>query len=283
MGEEEIALLVIMGVFMFFMMLYVGIPLILWGISVTMYKQNELLMDQAKKRLSGSWGGPIGAIAIFMGVSMIASVVMQFGGFFLQIIGAMFAPLFSAVEDNLAAAAVIMLIAVLVFVAFLIIMIVAQFLVYSGMTLGYTKYMILFTNRIEVDINELFLPFKSKKVLKTAFVTYLLKSIYIGLWSLLFVIPGVVAAYSYATTMFTLAENPNLRPSQALEMSKKMMYGHRAELFWLHCRFMGWGLLTMISGGIGVLWFYPYIMTTNVLFYQKLKRKMASPEERIQY
>lgn len=284
MGDEAIAVLVVLGVLLFFCLVYVGIPLLFWGISVTKYKQNELLMEKAKKRLSTSWGEAIGAVAVFLGISVLSSVLMQFGGLFFQIAGAGVAPLISASGDSVAVALFLMLLVILLFILFLVLVLLVQFALYAALTFGYAKFMILFTRGEKTDIALLFEPFRSKKLFKTVLITYLLKSLYIALWGMLFVIPGYFALYSYALTMFILAENPELKPSQALEKSKRIMQGHRAELFWLHCRFIGWGLLTLMSGGIGLLWLYPYMMCTTINFYEKLKRRSAvvSPEERIQ-
>lgn len=281
MSEGEFAAVLIFGMFLFFTALYLGVPLILWGISVTKHPQNELFMEKAKKRLSGSWGTAIGAAAVFFGICVLSSAVVQFGGIFFQMAGAVVTPLISA-SDSAVAAVILILMTFLLFALFLVTVIVLQFALYSGMTFGYTKFMILFTRGESVEIAQLFESFRSKGLFKTVLGTYFLKSLYIGLWGLLFVIPGYVALYSYAMTMFILAENPNLRASQALEKSRKMMRGHRAELFWLHCRFIGWGLLTALSGGVGLLWLYPYMMCATVLFYEKQKRKAAAPEERIQ-
>ena len=68
---------------------------------------------------------------------------------------------------------------------------------------------------------------------KTTALTRLLQTLYVLLWSLLLIVPGIMAAYSYAMTEFLLADNPDLPPSEALAQSKAMMYGNRWRLFCL--------------------------------------------------
>ncbi|NLE03060.1 MAG: DUF975 family protein [Fibrobacter sp.] len=100
---------------------------------------------------------------------------------------------------------------------------------------------------------------------------YLLMLLYIILWTLLLIVPGIIAAFNYSMTMFILADNPGLDASEALKKSKKMMNGNKAKLFYLYCRFIGWILLGFLTVGIGFLWITPYIMTSISLFYEDIR------------
>lgn len=90
------------------------------------------------------------------------------------------------------------------------------------------------------------------------------------LWSLLFIIPGIVASYSYSMTYYIMEDNKNLTGSEAIEKSKAMMKGHRMELFLLDLSFIGWMLLCVLTLGIGFLWLSPYMESAKASFYQKL-------------
>ena len=92
-------------------------------------------------------------------------------------------------------------------------------------------------------------------------------ALFIFLWSLLFVIPGIVAGYRYAMAPFIMAENPNIGAFEAIAMSKEMMRGHKGELFYLHLTFIGWKLLALFTFGIGNLFIAPYIATSEAAFY----------------
>ncbi len=98
----------------------------------------------------------------------------------------------------------------------------------------------------------------------------LLRGLYIFLWSLLFIIPGIVAGYSYAMADYILAEKPNMTASEAVELSKSMMYGNRFRLFCLQLSFIGWDILATLAFGIGHLWLTPYKQASYAAFYREV-------------
>lgn len=102
-------------------------------------------------------------------------------------------------------------------------------------------------------------------------VASLLMIIFVFLWSLLLIIPGIIAALSYSMTFFILADNPDLTASEAITKSKIMMFGHKTELFWLYLSFIGWAFLCLFTAGIGFLWLLPYIHTSTAIFYHQIK------------
>ena len=91
------------------------------------------------------------------------------------------------------------------------------------------------------------------------------------LWSLLFYIPGIIKALSYSMSMYILAENPEIGALEAIDRSKKMMDGHKMELFVLYLSFIGWYLLGAITFGIAFIWIIPYISATMANFYNSIK------------
>jgi uncharacterized membrane protein len=105
----------------------------------------------------------------------------------------------------------------------------------------------------------------------TKFIATLLVSLYTFLWSLLFIIPGIIKSYSYAMTPYILLDRPELSPTEAIKESEKMMDGHKMELFILDLSFIGWILLSMLTCGILVLYVEPYMMATKSAFYLELK------------
>ncbi|MBO5967401.1 MAG: DUF975 family protein [Clostridia bacterium] len=111
----------------------------------------------------------------------------------------------------------------------------------------------------------------------TKFVSTLLVSLYTFLWSLLFIIPGIVKSYSYAMTPYILLDRPELSATDAIKESEKMMNGHKMELFILDLSFIGWILLSMITCGILVLYVEPYMMATKSAFYLELKGPDPEP------
>lgn len=75
---------------------------------------------------------------------------------------------------------------------------------------------------------------------------YLLESLFVFLWSLLFTIPGIVALYRYRFAMWNLCENPDLSPLEALNMSKRQTLGYKSQLFGLDLSYLGWTVLSML-------------------------------------
>ena len=99
-----------------------------------------------------------------------------------------------------------------------------------------------------------------------------LVGLFTSLWSLLLIVPGIVKSYAYAMTPYILIDNPELSANQAINLSQKMMKGHKLDLFFLHLSFVGWIFISIFTLGIGSLWLNPYIMTTQAAFYQDLKK-----------
>lgn len=118
------------------------------------------------------------------------------------------------------------------------------------------------------DVADMFYGFKD---LWCAFKVQFLTGLFTSLWSLLFVIPGIIKALSYSMSMFILAENPGMPALEAIDRSKKMMDGHKADLFVLGLSFIGWFLLGSVTLGIAYIWIAPYVSTTYVNFYNEIK------------
>lgn len=92
-------------------------------------------------------------------------------------------------------------------------------------------------------------------------------SIFIFLWSLLFVIPGIIAAYRYSMAFYIMNDNPSIDIMEAIEQSKAMMQGNKGRLFCLHISFIGWAFLSVLTCGIGFFWLAPYINASVAAFY----------------
>lgn len=120
----------------------------------------------------------------------------------------------------------------------------------------------------DVQLEQLFDGFKN---FSNALIAYLLAGLYILLWTLLLIVPGIVAALSYSQVMFILAEDNKISPTEALKKSKQMMMGNKWKLFCLGWRFFGWLLLSILTLGIGLLWLMPYMQVSYAGFYEDIK------------
>lgn len=101
----------------------------------------------------------------------------------------------------------------------------------------------------------------------------ILSTIYIFLWTLLLIIPGIIKSYSYALTPYILVEHPEMSANEAIEESMRLMDGHKFDLFYLQLSFIGWAILSILSLGLGVFWLIPYQMTAQAAFYRDIKNE----------
>ena len=110
-------------------------------------------------------------------------------------------------------------------------------------TLGYAKYNLNLVDAQEAKVKDLFSQYHR---LGTGFGMQFFRNLYVSLWSLLFVIPGLIANFSYYMTPFILCENPDMTAREAIKESKKLMKGNKWRLFCLEFSFWGWYLLAML-------------------------------------
>ena len=116
-------------------------------------------------------------------------------------------------------------------------------------------------------------PFQMFKQYGRYLGTSLLTKIFIGLWSLLFVIPGIIMTYAYAMTPYIMHDNPEMGAMECIKKSKAMMKGYKWKLFLLDLGFIGWMLLGCITFGIYWLWLTPWMECSRAKFYEELKAR----------
>jgi uncharacterized membrane protein len=111
----------------------------------------------------------------------------------------------------------------------------------------------------------------------SAFKVTFLVGFYTFLWSLLFIIPGIIKGYSYSMAMYVLADNKGMSARECIAESKKMTNGHKAELFVLDLSFIGWYLLSCLTCGIAMLYVVPLINATHANVYETIKPVVEVP------
>jgi uncharacterized membrane protein len=154
-----------------------------------------------------------------------------------------------------------------------IIKFVANLIITGPLLLGMTAFYLTLSRRQEANLSQIFDGFQR---FVDALVTYLLMALFIFLWSLLLIVPGIMAALSYALTFFLMVENPDLKGKEALQKSKDMMNGHRGKLFCLFLRFLGWIILGALTFGIAFLWIIPYMQTAMARFYDDVRANSSA-------
>lgn len=142
---------------------------------------------------------------------------------------------------------------------------IAIWLVLLMVSLGFTIYSLQLTRHRAVGFANLLDGF-------SFFLRYLaltiISSIFIALWSLLLIFPGIIASYRYRMAVYLMLDNPQMGVMDCLRESKRLMHGHKGELFVLDLSFLGWAILSCIP--FVSLWTMPYMETTYAHYYQWL-------------
>ena len=228
----------------------------------------------ARRALTGRWGVAVGSsiVASLLGGIYSANINFNFNYSDNETAGNGIFSWFSNLTGSqmvfLGAAGAFLLNMALVFS-------IARLFIGSIVGIGYARFNLdLVDNVTEARFATLFSYMRFWKV---AIITRIVRTLYIVLWTLLFIIPGIIASYNYALTDYILAENPELTTKEALELSKKMMYGHRFRLFCLEFSFIGWAFLCVLSLGIGLIWLLPYTEAAKAAFYREVSFQYNNP------
>jgi uncharacterized membrane protein len=192
---------------------------------------NRDLMSAARARLHGNWTPAVLVALLYSGISMCLS---GFG--------------------------------MIPFVGFLAN--IGSILVAGPLALGLVMFYLPFARGGSPKVSELFSGFDQ---FFKAIAANLLMGLFILLWTLLLIVPGIIAGYRYSMTFYLLHDHPGLGPLEAIRLSKEMMAGNKWKLFCLHWRFFGWALLCILTCGIGFLWLVPYMQVSQAHFYDDLR------------
>jgi uncharacterized membrane protein len=136
------------------------------------------------------------------------------------------------------------------------------------LAVGMAIFSLSISRNQEPNVSQLFNGFSKFGL---AFGAYILMLVFTILWMLLLIVPGIIAAISYSQTFFIIAENDSIDSMEAIDRSKKMMYGHKWKFFCLCLRFLGWFILSCLTFGIGFLWLIPYVQVSFAKFYNDIK------------
>lgn len=215
----------------------------------------------ARENLAGNWKKSIGVTFV---AALLGGVVTSGGSFNLNIDAEILAELPRIVQSIITAWASIASV-----------LSVANLVIGGTVQLGYAQYLLNQHDKKDFSFDDLFSQFHR---FKQGFLQSFLRNLYIILWSLLFIIPGIVKSFSYAMTPFIMADHPEMTAREAIEASKEMMDGHKGELFTLGLTFFGWSLLASLTLGIGYLWLNPYMNAAYAAFYRDISAREAIVE-----
>lgn len=136
-------------------------------------------------------------------------------------------------------------------------------------SMGYKRFCLNLTYQTDAGFEDIFSQFREGRYLPTVKLQAL-RELIIFAWSLLFLIPGIIAGYSYSMASYIQIDHPYLSASQCLTASKRLMDGRKIDLFVLQLSFIGWSILSSFTFGIGGLFLTPYQETAEAAFYRDL-------------
>ena len=145
---------------------------------------------------------------------------------------------------------------------------IASVVVTPAFALSIARVYLWVVRGAEVEVKDSFYGFHD---FWSAFKVTFLVGLFTFLWSLLFLILGIIKSISYSMALYVLADNPGKSALECIEESKNMTEGHKAELFVLELSFIGWMLLGAITLGIAYIWVLPYMQATFANAYEHLK------------
>lgn len=212
---------------------------------------------KAWSSLKGNWGLPILALLISTGIASVVTFAgSSIGGIFSVGLPKDLAP---SVKDLFGSLTML-------FVA-------------GQITFGEAVFFTNFMRGNNVSILDIFAGFK--KYGKTL-ALYLLIELFTTLWSLLFIVPGIIMKIAYSMSFYIMRDNPDLSPNEARKKSIEMMDGHKWRFFCLQLSFTGWLLLCILTLGVLVIWVAPVMSAANAAFYDDLKKGSGLVEEELE-
>jgi uncharacterized membrane protein len=142
-------------------------------------------------------------------------------------------------------------------------------LVFNPLIVGCYRFF-LQNSRGPAELNELGAGFRGDW--GNVVLVMFLKNLFLALWTMLFIIPGIVKAYAYRMVPYILKEHPELSGTQAITLSRQMMKGHKGDAFVLDLSFLGWIILSALTFGILHLFYVgPYIQATDAELYKAVR------------
>jgi len=224
------------------------------------------LKASAKEKLKGKWGEPLATTAAYAAISFVASFVFSF------IIGILMIPIATLIVALAMPAGEDASLLSTLTEAISSIFSWGLGLLLAPLTIGFFSYFLsLAKNDENKNILNIFEGYK--KAFGTSVLAVFLKGVYTFLWTLVFIVPGIIKSYAYAMTEYIIADDPSVSASEAIKKSQEMMNGHKWEFCVLQLSFLGWGILATFTCGIGYLWLIPYMQTTTSNFYLQIKEE----------
>ncbi len=220
-----------------------------------------ILRGKARQALNDKWGDSVLVALVVFGISMAVSVIQNLAGVVDAVMSRHSDPIRHMLTSNS--------------MGFLqgFVSLAISLLFLSMISIGTYFVWLDVSHNKKANIKTLFEPFSQYGRYLTG---YLVVTIFVFLWTLLFIVPGIIKGISYSQTFYLMRENPEIDGDEARKLSMKMMDGHKMDLFLLYLSFIGWALLCLLTCGIGFLFLIPYIYTAMGEFHNELVKEWES-------
>ena len=205
---------------------------------------NSELRAQARERLEGKWGTFVLMTFLFYVIQALLQIPGSVGDLFKVL-----SPENALTSESLSTLSVLLTLLAL------------------PLSWGLTVSLLRNHREESVDLENLFDGFRGGRYTRV-FCALFLVNLFTFLWALLLIIPGIMKAFSYALTPYIIMDEPELTARQAITRSCEIMQGRRWKLFCLSLSFIGWGILSLLTFGIGFLWLAPYMNASIAAFYE---------------
>ena len=171
-------------------------------------------------------------------------------------------------RGNWGTAILVLLIAHVLLSASSMVVAVGELILLGPLETGVALVFLKLSYREPAEVGDLFQPFQN--FVNTFFAGFL-SAIFTFLWSLLFVIPGIVKMYAYSMAYYIKLDHPDYGWKACIDESRQLMDGHKWEKFVLDLSFLGWIIVGSLCLGVGTLWVTPYMEATNAQFYEYVR------------
>lgn len=203
----------------------------------------KTLKANARKSLDGKWRNTVILMLIMIAISVVASSIDSYLG------GKLLDPVvYNGVEIKQSLS-------------------ICTLIVTCLLGFGCASYFLKVSRGESPDFKELF---SMTNLFWVYFVITFFIGLFVTLWSLLLIIPGIIAAISYSMALLIRLDNKDMKPLECIKKSKELMKGHKWEYFTLLLSFIGWMILGLFTFGILYFWLVPYMTVTECNYYNEL-------------
>lgn len=215
------------------------------------------MKSAAKSVLEGKWGTVIGALLLTV---LVPGAVLGIALGLMGLMGGLCIG-YGAVGSG-----------IIIWILFYILEFAFIFFIYGPLVISYQFFNLRLARGLKVTATMPYQCFSGENYGRLT-LAFFMQSLFTFLWALLFYVPGIIKALSYSMMGFIMMDHPEMNWQSALNESKQMMAGHKADLFVLLLSFIPWMLLVSVTCGIAALYVYPYMYTTIANFYRSLKEE----------